>query len=331
MAENHTWDPVVPPSVIMPNTTAINMPNASTSRMIPSVTNHQNESEVIQCQSVKNEIMTNEVPPARKKIALAKPLTGAPNSQAHLPDPCPVPANFSIRVTKALETGELEGNDQLCLLREAAGFFSGYCPNPSPAEYIIMSKTLCDHYPMLKDRKPVDGEYWVSYTKCLIMFTKLMSIKESTKKYLSQCYRNVRRPPEPRGLEKHDKPRPQKLKSKLITMVHAHPVAHQTLSDDITPGPEDDRIAYDRNVESLNEAYLNSPNNETYIYKLMKLTFKLRREEINNSISSVTDLKTQYPYFTNKKSVSIILCCFVQVFLCILANKYPVLTYYSFS
>ena len=63
----------------------------------------------------------------------------------------------------------------------------------------------------------------------------------------------------------------------------------------------------------------------------MKLTFKLRREEINNSILSVTDLKTQYPYFTNKKSVSIILCCFVQVFLCILANKYPVLTYYSFS
>lgn len=88
-------------------------------------------------------------------------------------------------------------------------------------------------------------------------------------------------------------------------MVHACPVAHQSLSKSCSSNTsEDDHVAYERNVKSLNKEYQHTPNNHNHIYKLMKLTFKLRREEINNSVLSVTDLKCQYPYFTNKRWVS---------------------------
>ena len=81
--------------------------------------------------------------------------------QLRLPDPCPLPHNFSLITTKAIENNSLKGNVKLRLTREAASFYYGICPKPTSTEYINMAKTLCDKYPQLKDKGP-DKDYWVS-------------------------------------------------------------------------------------------------------------------------------------------------------------------------
>lgn len=48
-------------------------------------------------------------------------------------------------------------------LREAFTFYYGICPNPLPHEYETMCETLCNKYPELKDKLPVDEKKpWVS-------------------------------------------------------------------------------------------------------------------------------------------------------------------------
>ena len=81
--------------------------------------------------------------------------------QLHLPDPCPLPNNFSLITTKAIENNSLKGNFKLRLTREAASFYYGIFPKPTSTEYINMAKTLCDKYPQLKDKGP-DKDYWIS-------------------------------------------------------------------------------------------------------------------------------------------------------------------------
>ena len=177
ITEDNPWDPGMTISnTVMPSTssyTAVDvMPNTDVIMPSSTTTNHNviipsSSSTVMPCLTAKNRVVmsTDEAPPAKKMMAITiKQLPSANNGRARLPDPCPVPTNFSERVTKALATGELEGNDKLCFLREATNFYSGYCSNPSSAEYLVMAKTLCDRFPMLKDKKPIDGEYWVCYT-----------------------------------------------------------------------------------------------------------------------------------------------------------------------
>lgn len=77
-----------------------------------------------------------------------------------LPDPCPLPTNFSEATIKAIQTGKLIGNLKLRLTREAASFYYGICPNPTSAEYTTKARTLCDNYPQLKDKDPTT-DYWV--------------------------------------------------------------------------------------------------------------------------------------------------------------------------
>lgn len=83
-------------------------------------------------------------------------------SQRRLPSPCPVPDVFSERVMKAIENGDIQGNTKLALIREAGLFYYGICPNPTGAEYDVMSRTLCDNFTDLKNKIPVNGMYWVS-------------------------------------------------------------------------------------------------------------------------------------------------------------------------
>ena len=81
-----------------------------------------------------------------------------------LPDPCPLPTTFSKKVSKALESGPLAGNEKLMFLREVFTFYYGVCPNPLPCEYDKISEALCLKYPELQDKLPVDqGKPWVSY------------------------------------------------------------------------------------------------------------------------------------------------------------------------
>lgn len=47
--------------------------------------------------------------------------------------------------------------------------------------------------------------------------------------------------------------------------------------------------------------------NEQHVQQLLKLTFNLRRKEINDSLQSTTALKEAHPYFGYNKWVSIML------------------------
>ena len=48
------------------------------------------------------------------------------------------------------------------LLREASTFYYGLCPHPTHDEYVTMAVALCDKFEQLRDKKPVQGKYWVS-------------------------------------------------------------------------------------------------------------------------------------------------------------------------
>ena len=81
-----------------------------------------------------------------------------------LPEPCPIPA-LSERIKAMLAQNGVKANNKF-LLREAASFYNGLCPNPTTNEYVTMAKTLCNKYPELKDKQPVNGKYWVSINLC---------------------------------------------------------------------------------------------------------------------------------------------------------------------
>ena len=61
--------------------------------------------------------------------------------------------------TKAIENNSLKRNMRLRLTREPASFYFGICPKPTPTEYTIMVRTLCDKYPQLKNKDPEKTMY----------------------------------------------------------------------------------------------------------------------------------------------------------------------------
>ena len=68
----------------------------------------------------------------------------------------------------------LKGIMKTRLLRQASAFYWGLCPRPTQSEYNEMSTALCDRIPQLKDKRPVNGRYWVcekihKYYACIIM------------------------------------------------------------------------------------------------------------------------------------------------------------------
>ena len=93
------------------------------------------------------------------------------NEDKRLPKQCPLPSSFTPSLSKSIEEKKISGNVKLCLIRESCEFYYSICPNPTPVEYQVMAKTLCDQYPELKNKLPINGAYWVSelssFMKCL--------------------------------------------------------------------------------------------------------------------------------------------------------------------
>ena len=81
--------------------------------------------------------------------------------QIRLPVPCPVPTSFTRDVMDAINTDRLKGIMKTRLLRQGSVFYWGLCPRPTQSEYNEMSTALCDRFPQLKDKRPVNGRYWV--------------------------------------------------------------------------------------------------------------------------------------------------------------------------
>lgn len=78
-------------------------------------------------------------------------------------DPCPISNTFSRKTLTAIERGAIDGNVKTRLLRKAAIFYYSLCNSTfSTPNYVTIVKTLCAQYPQLKDKRPVNGDYWVS-------------------------------------------------------------------------------------------------------------------------------------------------------------------------
>ncbi len=84
-------------------------------------------------------------------------------SVLRLPSTCPLPTSvFTPEVLEAIkDQSKLKGLMKTRLLREASRFYWGICRRPTHDEYVAMSIALCDEYPPLKDKKPINGKYWV--------------------------------------------------------------------------------------------------------------------------------------------------------------------------
>ena len=226
---------------------------------------------------------------------------------------------------EALERGELLGASKLRLLREASTFYHGLCPKPTSAEYSSMAKALCTRFPQLKDKKPVSGQSWVcccmhvdlgnkshacytdhndinTYPSYIVVPNSnviITYVQESVKVYLSQRYRNLRRSSEPLVTAKREK-------KKLVTAAHASPVAQHCDEDScasVSITGEDDLVAYERNHKALVEEHNSHRANHSMMHKLLKLTYKIRRDKITSSVLSTTALKEEYPFFNAKKWV----------------------------
>ncbi len=112
-----------------------------------------------QTSSLQPQMPTPE--PSTSKAGAKAPVL-ARVKDLRLPDPCPLPNSLTPKTKQAVEQGELAGHIKLRLLREASCFYQGICPQPTATEYVTMAKTLCQKYPQLQDKRPINGESWVS-------------------------------------------------------------------------------------------------------------------------------------------------------------------------
>ena len=154
-----------------------------------------------------------------------------------LPNPCPLPTHFTQATSTAIEKNQLIGLSRFRFLREAAEFYFGICPKPTSNEYTRMAQALCDKYPQLKDKQE---EYWVNIyltgaslsllfyfgetsVQCTahILLHVFFYFQESVGDYLSQQFRNLRRPTD--SMHKND-PKAKVVSSSLATPVVVNPV-----------------------------------------------------------------------------------------------------------
>ena len=90
--------------------------------------------------------------------------------KSKLPDPCPLPTTFSKKTRQAIETGNISGNAKTRLLREAALFYYSLCDGCNTgvsSTYVTIARALCAEYPQLRDKRPINGQYWVSNIKIM--------------------------------------------------------------------------------------------------------------------------------------------------------------------
>ena len=81
----------------------------------------------------------------------------------------------------AINTDSLKGIMKTRLLCQASAFYWGLCPRPTQSEYDEKSTALCDRFPQLKDKRPVNSRYWVcekihKYYTCIIMHNLSCSV-----------------------------------------------------------------------------------------------------------------------------------------------------------
>ena len=104
----------------------------------------------------------------------------------------------------------------------------------------------------------------------------------------------MRRPPEERASEPVNN---RKLEKNVV------PVALNTAKKNLEP--ESDELAYERNMKVLLHELKSDKSNEEHIQKLFKITHALRREKIQSSQSSITNLQNDYPFFEKGKWVRV--------------------------
>ena len=93
-----------------------------------------------------------------------------------------------------------------------------------------------------------------------------------------------------------------KVKSKVITAANVTPVPAASLYSP-TMGELIDDVAYKRNMESILEEIKRSQPRNYIINQLLKLTFGVRRQKVNCSVSHTLDLLEEFPFFKQKKWV----------------------------
>ena len=129
--------------------------------------------------------------------------------------------------------------------------------------------------------------------------------QESVGDYLSQRFRNLRRPTD--SIHKNDP------KAKVVSSSLATPVVVNPIDVSVGPDPDSDMVAYERNTKVLLDEYANHPSNHSHILKLLEVTHLIRREKIQTSQLSIAQLQKEYPYFQNGKWVCIQIRMSVQI------------------
>ena len=119
-----------------------------------------------------------------------------------------------------------------------------------------------------------------------------LGIQASTRDYLSQKFRNLRRNSQP-------VPAHREIKPKIVTAQHAVPVATGRPSS-----ADDDLVAYERNCQSLSEELSKANPNSSRVYQLLKLNHTTRRGKIEHCDLHAFQLKQEYPFFGSNKWVS---------------------------
>lgn len=205
-----------------------------------------------------------------------------------LPSPCPLPVNITDDVEAALtDDSKLLGIKKMRFLRQASLFYWGICQRPTHDEYVVMAITLCDNYPKLKDKKPQQGEYWVMiicslsvYIIFLLFF--FLHLQFSVKEYLTQRYRSLRRNSEPsvsNNLPKKPKFAPELEPAEATGAVK-----------------RGDEVGYSRNMERLCVELKKKQPNHSLVKQLINLTYIRRREIVQSSNCTTTNLMDEFPF-----------------------------------
>lgn len=117
-----------------------------------------NESMPDKTSTPVSQLNSTETPDQSQSVSIRKKV-----AFDRLPKNRPLPpvSSFTTSLRKSIEKNEIKGNVKLALIRQSSEYYYQICLDPTPVEYRIIAQTLCDEYPDLKNKLPVDGVYWV--------------------------------------------------------------------------------------------------------------------------------------------------------------------------
>lgn len=86
-----------------------------------------------------------------------------------------LPSKFSLKVQNAIERGELgDSTIRQVFVRECVAYFESRLPHPTADEYSNISRTICDTFPCLKDKRT--SKYWVCTSRLSVFNTTTHSL-----------------------------------------------------------------------------------------------------------------------------------------------------------